>query len=154
MREMTELFENVGTIQDGINTLTKVRSVIDAPGAKALAVPRGGIVFDNMRFAHDDNDTPHVARNDSHQGGSAIDGRTSRHAGYGISQVIRKRIEEHFAWGKTVGRIRQTGYRGVKRGDRHFELTMPASSRGLGSVAGRVARITKTPVLLVNAPRS
>ncbi|MEX3910110.1 IS5/IS1182 family transposase, partial [Paraburkholderia sp. BR14319] len=40
--------------------------------------------------------TPHVARNDERWGGSAIDGRTSRHAGYRISQIIRKRIEEHF----------------------------------------------------------
>ena len=72
--------------------------------------------------------TPHVARNDTHQGGSAIDGRTSRHAGYGISQMKRKRIEEHFGWGKTVGRIRQTVYRGVKRVDQHFKLTMLASN--------------------------
>ncbi|UVE70041.1 ABC transporter ATP-binding protein/permease (plasmid) [Burkholderia pyrrocinia] len=56
MWEMTELFENVGTIQDGINTLTKVRSVVDAPDAKPLAVQRGGIVFDNVQFAHEDND--------------------------------------------------------------------------------------------------
>ncbi|KVK86430.1 hypothetical protein WJ47_05915 [Burkholderia ubonensis] len=72
--------------------------------------------------------TPHVARNDAHQGGSAIDGRTSRHVGCGISQVIRKRIEEHFGWGKTVGRIRQTVYRGIKRVDQHFKLTMLASN--------------------------
>ncbi|WP_176315640.1 ABC transporter ATP-binding protein [Burkholderia vietnamiensis] len=58
MWEMTELFENVGTIQDGINTLTKVRSVRDAPDAKALTVPRGEIVFDNVRFAHEEHDTP------------------------------------------------------------------------------------------------
>ena len=72
--------------------------------------------------------TPHVARYDAHQGGSAIDGRTSRHAGYGISQVIRKRIEEHFGWGKTVGRIRQTAYRGIKRVEQYFKLTMLASN--------------------------
>ncbi|WP_447361782.1 ABC transporter ATP-binding protein [Burkholderia vietnamiensis] len=58
MWEMTELFENVGTIQDGINTLTKVRSVRDAPDATALTVPRGEIVFDNLRFAHEEHDTP------------------------------------------------------------------------------------------------
>jgi hypothetical protein len=52
--------------------------------------------------------TPHVARNDERWGGSAIDGRTSRHAGYRVSLIIRKRIEEHFGWGKTIGRIRQT----------------------------------------------
>ena len=55
-------------------------------------------------------------------GGSAIDGRTTRHHGYAISQTIRKRIEEHFGWGKTVGRIRQTVYRGLRRVDQHFKL--------------------------------
>ncbi len=70
--------------------------------------------------------TPHVARNDERYGGSAIDGRTSRHAGYQISQVIRKRIEEHFGWGKTIGRIRQTVYLGIKRVDQQFKLTRAA----------------------------
>jgi len=53
------------------------------------------------------NITPHVARNDNRNGGSAIDGRTSRHAGYAISQRSRKRVEEPFGWGKTIGLIRQ-----------------------------------------------
>ena len=72
--------------------------------------------------------TPHVASNDTRIGGSAIDGRTTRHRGYAISQTIRKRIEEHFGWGKTVGRIRQTLYRGIRRVDQHFKLTMTASN--------------------------
>jgi transposase len=72
--------------------------------------------------------TPHVSRNDGRRGGSAIDRRTSRHGGYEVSQVIRKRIEEHFGWGKTVGRIRQTVYRGLRRVDQHFKLTMIASN--------------------------
>ena len=72
--------------------------------------------------------TPHVAQNDSGRGGSAIDGRTTRHAGYALSQTIRKRIEEHFGWGKTVGRIRQTVFRGLRRVDLHFKLTMTASN--------------------------
>ncbi|MGF6536942.1 hypothetical protein OKW32_000228 [Paraburkholderia youngii] len=55
------------------------------------------------------------ARNDAHQDGNAIDGRASRHAGYAISQVKRKRIEEYSGWGKTIGRIRRTIYRGIKR---------------------------------------
>lgn len=63
--------------------------------------------------------TPHVAQNETHRR-SAIDGRTTRHSGYGSSQVIRKRIEEHFGWGKTVGRLRQTVYRGIRRVDHHF----------------------------------
>jgi hypothetical protein len=39
---------------------------------------------------------PHVAQNDQRRGGSAIDGRTTRHAGYTLSQRKRKRIEECF----------------------------------------------------------
>ncbi len=62
------------------------------------------------------------------RGGSAIDSRTTRHEGYRLSQTIRKRIEEHFGWGKMVGRIRQTVYRGLQRVDQHFKLTMAASN--------------------------
>ena len=72
--------------------------------------------------------TAHLAQNDSGHRRSAIDGRTTRHDGYRLSQVIRKRIEEHFGWGKTVGRIRQTVYRGIRRVDQHFKLTMTASN--------------------------
>lgn len=72
--------------------------------------------------------TPHVAQNTARRGGSAIDGRTTRHAGYRISQTTRKRIEEHFGGGKTVGRIRQTVYRGLQRVDQHFKLTMTAGN--------------------------
>jgi hypothetical protein len=74
------------------------------------------------------NVTPHVARHVKRWGGSAIDGRTTRHGGYEVSQVVRKRIEEHFGWSKTVGRIRQTVYRGLRRVDQHFKLTMVASN--------------------------
>jgi transposase len=72
--------------------------------------------------------TPHVAANDTRRGGSAIDGRTTRHLSYRISQIIRKRIEEHFGWGKTIGRIRQTVFRGLQRVDQQFKLTMSASN--------------------------
>ena len=73
--------------------------------------------------------TPHIAINDSRiRGGSILDARTTRHRGYALSQSIRKRIEEHFGWGKTIGRIRQTVYRGLRRVDQHFKLTMTASN--------------------------
>jgi transposase len=72
--------------------------------------------------------TPHVAMNTKRWGTSAIDGRTARHAGYQVSQQIRKRIEEHFGWAKTVGRLRQTMFRGIRRVDQHFKLTMLASN--------------------------
>jgi transposase len=58
--------------------------------------------------------TPHVARNTSRRR-SAIDGRTTRHPGYAVSQRIRKRVEEIFGWMKTVGGFRRTRYRGLDR---------------------------------------
>jgi IS5 family transposase len=58
--------------------------------------------------------TPHVAQNTSGRR-SAIDGRTTRHVGYAISQRIRKRVEEIFGWMKTVGGFRRTRFRGLAR---------------------------------------
>lgn len=70
------------------------------------------------------NVTPHVARNDNRPGGSAIDGRTSRHAGYRVSQRSRKRVEEPFGWGKSIGLIRQMKVRGLSKVNGVFMLTM------------------------------
>ena len=59
------------------------------------------------------NATPHVAQNNKGRK-SAIDGRTTRHAGYAISQQKRKRIEEIFGWMKTVGGMRKLRHRGLE----------------------------------------
>ncbi len=59
------------------------------------------------------NVTPHVSQNTNRPGGSAIDGRTTRHAGYQGSQRKRNRIEEVFGWLKTVAMVRKTRHRGV-----------------------------------------
>ena len=56
--------------------------------------------------------TPHVAASVHRRGGSAIDGRTVRHAGYGLSQRKRKLIEQAFGWLKTVGLFRKLRHRG------------------------------------------
>ena len=58
--------------------------------------------------------TPHVAQNTSNRS-SAIDTRTTRHAGYLVSQQKRKRIQEIFGWLKTVGLLRKTRHRGTAR---------------------------------------
>ncbi len=60
------------------------------------------------------NVTPHVAQNDTNRS-SAIDGRTTRHPGYALSQRIRKRIEEAFGWIKVPGGLRKTRFRGLER---------------------------------------
>ena len=52
--------------------------------------------------------TPHVTQKSR----SAIDGRTTRHPGYGLSQRRRKRVEEIFGWMKTMGRLRKLRHRG------------------------------------------
>ena len=52
MWEMTTLFESVGTIQDGINTLTRPRAVVDAPDAKPLQVTQGEVKFEAATFAY------------------------------------------------------------------------------------------------------
>ncbi|WP_425438752.1 IS5 family transposase [Roseinatronobacter thiooxidans] len=69
--------------------------------------------------------TPHVAQKSRY---SAIDGRTTRHAGYALSQKHRKKIEEAFGCAKTVGGMAQTMYRDVERVRSRFILTMAANN--------------------------
>ena len=64
--------------------------------------------------------TPHVAQKQR----SAIDGRTTRHEGYRISQRTRKRTEEVFGWVKTVGGGRKLRYCGIARNRMWAELTV------------------------------
>lgn len=84
--------------------------------------------YDNRAFVDDCRGlkaTPHVAQNTSGRR-SAIDGRTTRHPGYTVSQRIRKRIEEGFGWAKTVGAVRKTKFRGLPRLNFQFRLTFAA----------------------------
>ena len=67
--------------------------------------------------------TPHVAAKAK---GSAIDGRTTRHAGYAVSQRKRKQVEEPFGWGKTIGQLGKTMLRGVANVGAQFTLNMAA----------------------------
>ena len=60
------------------------------------------------------NVTPHVAQNTAGRR-SAIDGRVTRHAGYALSQKIRKRIEEVFGWAKEIAGLGRTRFRGRER---------------------------------------
>jgi len=66
--------------------------------------------------------TPHFARKPT----SIIDQRTTRHAGYELSQRKRKRVEEIFGWVKTVGGLRKTRHRGVARVDWMFSFALAA----------------------------
>ena len=81
--------------------------------------------YDTRGFVADVRDlgfTPHVAQNTSRQR-SAIDGRTTRHAGHAVSMRIRKRIEEPFGWIKTIAGGRKLRYRGRQRNRAWFRIT-------------------------------
>ena len=67
--------------------------------------------------------TPHIAQRTK---GSAIDGRTTRHMGYAVSQRKRKRVEEIFGWMKTVAWLRKARYKGVEKIDWLFTLSAAA----------------------------
>ena len=78
----------------------------------------GDKAYDTQQFVADVRAlgiTPHVAQNITTQRGSRLDARTTRHAGYTVSQRCRKRVEEIFGWGKTIGGLRKTRYRGRDR---------------------------------------
>ena len=86
--------------------------------------------------------TPHVAQNTSNRA-SAIDGRTTRHLGYAISQRIRKRVEEVFGWVKTVGGFRRSRYRGLARtGMAGYLVATAYNLVRLATLARRIAHTT------------
>ncbi|MFI5446296.1 ABC transporter ATP-binding protein [Polaromonas sp. UC242_47] len=58
MWETTSLFESVGTVQDGINTLTRARTIVDKPNASVLDVPRGEIRFEQASFSYAKDTAP------------------------------------------------------------------------------------------------
>lgn len=125
---------------DGFGERASTLRLLDCvPGrhAKTVGADKAYDTRDFVAACRERGITPHVAAHQTRWGGSAIDGRTMRHTGYARSQTVRARIEEHFGWAKTVGRIRQTVYRGIRRVDQHFKLTMAASN--LKRMAGLMA---------------
>ena len=78
--------------------------------------------YDALAFAdglRELNITPHIAQR---KGGKSVDGRTTRHEAYAVSQRKRKRVEEIFGWAKTVGLIMKAKMRGRERIDWLFTM--------------------------------
>jgi IS5 family transposase len=106
--------------------LDMIASHADGPAAITLGGDKGydaakaNFVMELREF----NVTPHIARNTTRR--SAIDGRTTRHPGYGASLRIRKRLEEGFGWMKTVAGFRKTTYRGIDKVGWAFTLAAAA----------------------------
>ena len=67
--------------------------------------------------------TPHIAAKAKY---GTIDGRTTRHTGYEVSQRKRKRVEQVFGWLKVVGMMRKTRHRGLRRVGWMFVFSLAA----------------------------
>ena len=94
--------------------------------------------YDVARFVADvrvQDVTPHVAQKVR---GSAIDGRTTRHAGYHVSQRKRTLVEQVFGWMKTVGGLRKLRHRGIALVD--WQLTFAATAYNLVRLRNLEAR--------------
>jgi hypothetical protein len=85
--------------------LAMIEPRADRPGRITLGADKGYDAEDFVNELRSMNVTPHVAAKIT---GSAVDGRTTRHEGYALSQRIRKRIEEVCGWGKTIGPLART----------------------------------------------
>lgn len=95
-----------------------------APGREITVGADKG--YDTSDFVADCRElkvTPHVAQNTTGRA-SAVPAEVASSAGYAISQRARKRIEQVFGWGKTVGRLRQVMVRGLAKVDQVVMLTM------------------------------
>jgi IS5 family transposase len=98
----------------------------DVPGGRVtLGSDKAYDVAEHVASLRGMGVTPHVAQNTTNRR-SAIDGRTTRHPGYGLSQRARKRIEEAFGGMKTIGGLRTTRHRGRERVGWTFTLKAAA----------------------------
>jgi transposase len=108
-----------------IAALSMIEPRADRPVAVTLGADKAYDAEDFVNELKSMNVRPHVAQNDNGRR-SAIDGRTTRHAGYAKSQKIRKRIEEAFGWIKTTAGRRKTRFRGRDRVGWDFAFTAAA----------------------------
>ena len=103
------------------------------PGRRRITVG-GDKGFDVAGFIgelRDRNVTPHIAINghvrvSGKPRKTAIDRRTTMHSGYAASQIVRKRIEEIFGWGKTIGGLAQIKLRGLAKVRAQFTFSLAA----------------------------
>ena len=105
--------------------LAMIERVADRANRITVGADKAYDTQDFVNEARAMNVTPHVTRNATGRR-SAIDGRVTRHHGYAVSLRIRKRIEEVFGWGKEIGRMRRTRFRGLPRVGLCFAVTAAA----------------------------
>jgi IS5 family transposase len=98
-----------------VGALAMLDQHLSEPERVTLGADAGYDTADFIAACRERGITPHVAMTRDKRRRSAVDGRTTRHSGYAVSQRIRKRVEEIFGWTKTVGCFRKTRFRGQKR---------------------------------------
>ena len=86
----------------------------ERPPRVTLGADKGYDTADFIAGCRERGVTPHVAQHTTNRR-SRIDGRVTRHAGYAVSQRVRKRVEEIFGWIKTIGGGRKLRYIGLAR---------------------------------------
>lgn len=128
---------------DGFAERRAAVEMLAAHASKERRVTVGGDKgYDAQDFVRDCraiNVTPHIAQTSDTRRRSAIDSRTTRHAGYVVSQRKRKLVEEIFGWMKTVGNFRRTRYKGIRR--TQLAADFVAATYNLL----RICRLTATP---------
>jgi transposase len=98
-----------------------------APGRhRTVGADKAYAVHEFIDLTRELGTTPHIAQNLARPGGSAIDGRTTRHVGYAMSQHARPRIEPAFGWLKTIAWIRKVKLRGLANVDWLFVFASAA----------------------------
>jgi IS5 family transposase len=107
-------FTRAGGHAERVAALAMIEPRADRPRTITLGADKGYDAEDFVNELRSMRVTPHVAQNTSRRR-SVIDGRTTRHGSYTVSQRIRKRIEEAFGWIKTVAGQDKTRFRGVHR---------------------------------------
>ena len=133
------------TAADGLAERDAAMLMLHAEGKAApwrrrtVGADKGYDTRDFVEILRDLNVTPHVTQNIARRGGSAIDGRTTRHDGYATSQHARPRIEPAFGWLKTIAWIRKVKLRGLPKVDWLFVFASAAFN------------LIRLPKLLVNA---
>ena len=94
---------------------------------RTLGADKGYDTADFVEGVRACHTTPHVAQNiHATRPESAVDARTTRHAGYAVSQVKRKLVEECYGWGKTIGGLRKLQHRGREKVGWLFTFTFAA----------------------------
>lgn len=97
----------------------------DRPSTVTLGADKAYDTADFVEELREINVTPHVAQNNNRRR-SAIDARTTRHAGYDVSQRIRKRAEEIFAWVKIIAGLKKPKLRGIDKVGWAFTFALAA----------------------------